>query len=87
MGHGERGQFRLKYATNFKPLAPLCGQAHTHTHTHTHTPRGSPSFYTKRKAIKNRFTFMVNDAYGHSGPGLLEIPMGNPPNKQNDSYH
>ena len=36
---------------------------------HTHTSRGSPSFYTKRKNNQNRFTFMVNDAYGHSGPG------------------
>ena len=56
------GKFRLKYATNFKPLAPLCGQART-------TPRGSPSFYTKIKTIKNRFTFMINDSYDHSSPG------------------
>ena len=62
-GSWREGKFRLKYATNFKPLAPLCGQAHTHT------PRGSPSFYTKRKTIKNRFTFMINDAYDHSCPG------------------
>ena len=44
-GSWREGKLRLKYATNFKPLAPLCGQPHTHTHT----PRGSPSFYTKRK--------------------------------------
>ena len=30
-GSWREGKFRLKYATNFKPLAPLCGQAHTYT--------------------------------------------------------
>ena len=62
-GSGREGKFRLKYATNFELLALLCGQAHTHT------PRGSPSFYTKRKNNQNKFIFMVNDANGHSGPG------------------
>ena len=35
-GSWSEGKFRLKYATNFKPLAPLCGQAHTHTHHEVH---------------------------------------------------
>ena len=35
-GSWKEGKFRLKYATNFKPLAPLCGQAHTHTHREVH---------------------------------------------------
>ena len=35
-GSWREGKFRLKYATNFKPLAPLCGQAHTHTHHEVH---------------------------------------------------
>ena len=51
-GSWREGLFRLKYATNFKPLAPLCGQAHTHTHTHTHTSRGSSSFIPKEKQSK-----------------------------------
>ena len=42
-GSWREGKFRLKYVTNFNPLAPLYDQAHTHT------PRGSPLFYTKRK--------------------------------------
>ena len=47
--------------TNLEPLALLCGEAHI--------PRGSLSFYTQKETSKNRFTFMVNDAYSHSGPG------------------
>ena len=43
-GSGREGKFRLKYATNFKPLGSTLWSS-----AHTHTPRGSPSFYTKRR--------------------------------------
>ena len=35
-GSWREGKFRLKYATNFKQLAPLCSQTHTHTHHEVH---------------------------------------------------
>ena len=63
-GSWREGKFRLKYATNFKLLALLYGQAHAHTQHEVHL-----HFIPKEKqSIKNRFTFMVNDVYDHSGP-------------------
>ena len=47
--------------TNLQTLALLCGEAHI--------PRGSLSFYTQKERSENRITFMVNDAFGRSGPG------------------
>ena len=79
-GSGREGKVRLKYVTNFEPLAPLYGEAHTHTHTHTYTHTHTHTlththhevhlhFIPKEKTIKNRFSFMVNDTYGDSGLG------------------
>ena len=62
MGQGGRVIFDCnRQQTNFERPALLCGKAHI--------PRGSLSFYTQKETSKNRFTFMVNDAYGRSGPG------------------
>ena len=52
-GSWREGKFRLKHATNFKPLAPLCGKAHTHT------PRGSNTFILYQKKKKSKIDLLL----------------------------
>ena len=63
MGQGGRVIFDCnRQQTNLEPLVLLCGEAQI--------PRGSLSIYTQKETSQNRFTFMVNDAYGRSGLGF-----------------